>query len=312
MSDGINEGRIEIPGEIWDRMTDEQQAAILKAYQVKKPGLASIAPKAAQVANGAKLASQLGGGSSAASGAEAVGTAANGGTILADGSIVGETGADAALGGVGLGGLAAGGYTGYQQLKGAGNVLKDEKMSLPQQAALFGMTGGLSVLANKFLGRGESHLEEKARQKLAEQGVNVPNSGVKEWENNPIFKESRNEADLTGKDIINSASLWSLPGYSALDDAHREAVANEALKRQLVREHNGGIDVAADEEFNKFLQSQTPTQTQSSSRDSGNSQQAAVQKKQRKQALLSSLIPEFSRAPDYGAMPNPVVKNPYL
>lgn len=277
------EGTLPVTPEVWDSMTPEQQDALLKAEMAKQkslPSLTSIAPQIEQ------------------EGVKAV--KAKGAEIAAEQA------------GVSLPGVGAGLATGIQQFRGAQNAFRDEKLSTTQQAALALPTFGLSFLANKFLGRGESHLEEKARQKLAEQGVNVPNSGVKEWENNPIFKESRNEADLTGKDIINSASLWSLPGYSALDDAHREAVANEALKRQLVREHNGGIDVAADEEFNKFLQSQTPTQTQSSSRDSGNSQQAAVQKKQRKQALLSSLIPEFSRAPDYGAMPNPVVKNPYL
>jgi hypothetical protein len=220
------------------------------------------------------------------------------------------TAGQGALGGVGLGGIAAGGYTGKQQLEGAGKILKDEKISMPQAASLFALTGGGSLLANKVLGRGESHLEEKARGKLAEQGVNVPNSGVKEWENNQTFQQSRNEADLVGKDIINSASLYSLPGYSKLDPTKQEAVANEALKQQLVREHNGGIDISPSASLSSLIDSSQGGNSSQPRRNVGE------QKKARKKAalvqLLPELQPEFSVAPDYAANPDAFIRNPYL
>lgn len=88
--------------------------------------------------------------------------AATGGTVLSDGTVAAMSptglgaagGGEAALagqgitGGVGAGGIAAGAYTGYQQIKGAQAVAQGKKLSTQQQAALALPTFGASLVYN--------------------------------------------------------------------------------------------------------------------------------------------------------------------
>ena len=104
-----------------------------------------------------------------------------------------------------------------------------------------------------FRGPSRTKKEQKDREKLAKMGIVVDNAGVKEWELNEKFKDSRDEGTLTGGDIKNAASLYLRYGkdYSNLSNSQRAAIAQLALDRKLVREHKGRIDIAYDDEFDK-------------------------------------------------------------
>lgn len=65
------------------------------------------------------------------------------------------------------------------------------------------------------------------------------------WVNNK-FANSRNEADLTGRDILGYSTFFDKFGndwLGKMNDKQREAIANKALERGAVREHHGTIDI---------------------------------------------------------------------
>jgi len=68
---------------------------------------------------------------------------------------------------------------------------------------------------------------------------------------NNKFAKSRNVADLTGKDIWGYANFAERlgPQWMATSEANREAIANEALKRGLVSEGKGTINIQDNPEF---------------------------------------------------------------
>lgn len=190
-----------------------------------------------------------------------------------------------------------------------------------------GVGGGLGLLANAFGIGHESRTkeEEHRREQLAEAGVVVPNSGVKEWENNAKFAESRNEADLTGKDIIHSASLYGVKGYDKLDAAKQEAIANEALKQGLVREHHGMIDINMSDAYKKYLDEQigaatVPTSTggtRTSTRSSAPVQiRMQEDPREKKRRQIAQIVPELqsssTKAPRYDINLSSLMTNPYL
>lgn len=91
-------------------------------------------------------------------------------------------------------------------------------------------------------------VEEEKRKQLAERGITVPISEIapngKEWELNQAFAASRNEGDLTGKDIINAADFYAaIPEYSSLSEEDKISLAQEALNQGVITEHHGTIDV---------------------------------------------------------------------
>ena len=177
-------------------------------------------------------------------------------------------------------------------------------------------TGGLSEIARLFGGGHSTHNEEDRRSELAKRGINVPNAGVKEWENNKAFADSRDESTLTGKDIIHAAQLYDIPGYAQANAAQQEAIANEALKRQLVREHHGGVDINADEAFNEFAKNQltaAPVTAMSFGGKSGGGSKTSEEAKKEKQPKLDlSLARPTSYSPRYDIDLSPIYKNPYL
>lgn len=179
-----------------------------------------------------------------------------------------------------------------------------------------GVGAGLGLLANAFGIGHESRTkgEEKARAALAEQGINVPNADIKEWENNQKFAQSRNEADLTGKDIMHAASLYGMSGYAGLDPSKQEAIANEALKQGLVREHHGQIDIGMNDAYQKFIESQMGG-------GGGTSRSQSVQEdpraqRARKAQAIAQIIPELestpTKAPRYDINLSSLMTNPYL
>ena len=221
---------------------------------------------------------------------------------------------------VSLPGIGAGAYTGYQQAKGVKAAVKGDKLSSTQEAALALPTFGGSYLVNpakKLFGGKSTHQEEAARQKLIDAGVNVVNPGTKEWENNAKFAQSRQESDLTGKDIMHAASLYNLsPDYAKADAAKQEAIANEALKQGLIREEHGQIDLGSNDAFEQFYKNQLAGSSSTSNSSSKGKQQrqksTADNKAQREQALLSELSKPTSTAPDYSVNLSSIYRNPYL
>jgi hypothetical protein len=179
-----------------------------------------------------------------------------------------------------------------------------------------GVGAGLGLLANVLGIGGESRTkgEEKLRDKLEEQGIVVPNSDTKEWENNPVFRESRQESDLTGKDIIHAADFYAqIPGYDKLNATKQEALANEALKRGLVQEKLGKINLSLDSAYQDFIKNQlTPTpQPQTQNREI-----ASENARRRKKATLDAIMPEImapvTKSPRYDLNPGALINNPYL
>jgi len=179
-----------------------------------------------------------------------------------------------------------------------------------------GIGAGLGLLANAFGIGGESRTkgEEKARAALAERGIMVPNSDVKEWENNETFRQSRKESDLTGKDIMHAASLYGIGGYDKLDAAKQELIASEALKQGLVREHHGQVDIGMNDAYQKFLDEQLNGPAPTTSTRVQQSNPAA--QKERKRQQVAAIIPEVeatvTKAPRYDINLSSLMSNPYL
>jgi len=177
-----------------------------------------------------------------------------------------------------------------------------------------GLIGNALGIGHKSRTKGE----EELRKTLGKHGINVGNSGVKEWELNPTFKNSRKESDLTGKDIVHAARFYTdIPNYAQLDPAKQEAIANQALKEGIVRETKGTIELSKSANFDKFVQAQLggPTPVVGTSNSSGGQRKPAkkaLPKKEKEVPLLRSLIPSQVRAPDYEVTPTPLFKNPYL
>lgn len=179
-----------------------------------------------------------------------------------------------------------------------------------------GIGAGLGLLGNAFGIGGKSRTkgEEKLRGSLAEQGIVIPNADKKEWEDNPIFRESRNESDLTGKDIIHAADFYTLPGYAEADAAKQEAIANEALKQGLIEEKLGKINVNMTDAYKAYLEGQLGQNDAAPTSGNSGGGSAGDAKKNRKRAALQALLPmaQTTKAPRYDINVSPLINNPYL
>ena len=222
------------------------------------------------------------GGAAAIGGAQATGA----GTVLggsqavgAGAGLIGLTGASPFLGAAGL---AAGAYTGYQQVKGLLNAGKGKDMSLLQETALAFPTFGLSYAWDPIkdaFGWGDQDrwkTEGNRLKKLQKNGTNIPqayldamptggrsfdsmqrkdqaadfigfdNKGA--WVNNK-FNQSRNVADLRGTDLIGYAAFAENdPTWFDKNQEERTRIAQAALDSGAVKERRGTIDV----DWNKF------------------------------------------------------------
>ncbi len=249
----------------------------------------------------------------AGSAGTAVGSSMGGGELIADG--LGGS-AVAAESGIGLGPLAAIAAATYLGGKEAYDIYQGGRNSnLAGRATLGIATGGLSEVARPFFGKSRTKGEETARKALAEKGIVVPNSGVKEWENNEKFRQSRNEADLTGKDIRNAASLYGIAGYDKLDAAKQEAISQEALNRGLVREHHGQVDINVNPEFQKYLETTMAGNSkpqQGQRRDNRNERRSSPTPSRPRASLVDIMPAETTQAPRYDLNPSSLIRNPYL
>jgi len=135
--------------------------------------------------------------------------------------------------------------------------------------------GGLIGLGGSLMNQHKTEVEQKRLNKLEQQGISTFGAGQPKryvdkgksirpdlasdfvgndpsgvFVNNK-FSNSRNESDLTGKDIVGYAAFSEKFGndWKNFSPEQREAVANAALAKGLVREHHGTIDVNFDPKF---------------------------------------------------------------
>ncbi len=193
-------------------------------------------------------------------GAPAVGSASAATTAAAG---AGGLGSNAALGLAGAGAFGLydlfsnkrGGVRGPLQGAASGAAIGS---TLPGIGTLVGAgVGGLLGLGQSiFGGKSKTKVEQDRRDALREQGIDL--GDTKGWELNEAFKQSRNEADLTGKDITQAATLYGIFGdkWKNSTEESRIKVADEALKRGLIREHHGTIDLTDQpQDFTDFANS---------------------------------------------------------
>jgi len=228
-------------------------------------------------------------------------------------------------------GVFSGGITTLAQaadrafLGGQTDKLRDKRDKISPVAKMQDKVG--AKILGSFNRGSSTHQEEKRRQALSESGINIPNAGVKEWENNEKFRQTRNEADLLPKDILNAAKFYEIKGYDKLSPAKKELIAAEALKRGLIREHHGTIDVGMNAEYQKFIDSTLSGGSDNKPKEGArrpaqradDRREKAVAKKERIRASLSQIIPELdspaTSAPRYDLEAidySSHYKNPYI
>jgi hypothetical protein len=224
-------------------------------------------------------------------------------------------------GGAGTMDIAAAAYVGAKQYQGVKNVLKGNDMSLQQQAALALPTFGTSFLYNPVKNSFKSRTrgEEHQRGALIKQGINVPiNESAphgKEWELNPTFAASRNEADLGGKDIMHASDFYAMiPDYEKFTDAQKEKTAQQALNMGIVNEKLGKVNVGLKDspEYQKWVEQMHDAALNQSSGGGGGGNYAAEAKKARKKEIALSMIdlaPKTNPGLRYDY--NEIVRNPY-
>ncbi len=197
----------------------------------------------------------------------------NGGTTTAAANSGYLGGATGSL--LGAAGLAAGAYTGYQQFKGAKNVLKGGDLSTMQQIALalptFGASFAYNPIKKKFFDKNRWKTEKDNIDRLVKGGTYIPQNLIDSmptrgrtfdemerkdfggdyigfdskgnWVNNK-FNKSRNVADLRAHDIVNfSTFAKNDPEWFKKSLDERLKVADEALKQGTVSEGRGEVKV---------------------------------------------------------------------
>ena len=123
-----------------------------------------------------------------------------------------------------------------------------EKLGLPDWTNPFYASG---KILNTVFGKPRTKVEEARWKKLREAGFDVPkwvdakDTSQKGTELNPIFQQSRNEADLRAEDITDFATNYETFGknWEQLGIEDKKRVMDLALQNQLVREHKGTIDI---------------------------------------------------------------------
>jgi hypothetical protein len=180
-----------------------------------------------------------------------------------------------------------------------------------------GVGGVIGLGAGLINQKSRTRVEEHKRDALASQGIMVPEDETadhgKRWENNPTFRESRNEADLKGHDISDASDFYMLnPNWGSLDQAKRDAIAQKAIDLGIIREQHGTIDLdKSNADFQKFYSEQTAAPAAGGTPGSGGG--GTSPKKRRAEAVLSSLAPTAIQTPDYTKSQYQIqIKNPYL
>lgn len=177
----------------------------------------------------------------------------------------------------------------YIAAKGTKEALSGKKSDPLTRAQTAVTTFGFSEVARGLgAGKGKTEAEDKRRDNLTKQGISLYN-GDKGWEEkynavinpnfakdfvgqddkgnwvNNKFASTRDESSLTGRDIDKYAAWSEQFGdkWNKASEDIRYKIGDEAVKRGLLREHHGTLDVNSNDEFNSFASSllDTPTAT---------------------------------------------------
>lgn len=146
-----------------------------------------------------------------------------------------------------------GGRYGLRALQGKAKNWKDSSIADKAGRVTLGIaTGGISEVANKFLGGKSTKDIQRGRwNALLKKGY----TGVEDFHNqlgkdnswtNDKFASSRNEADLKPEDIWGSADVIGAAGndyFGKWNEGQRRQFSQELLDRKLVDERKGGIYV---------------------------------------------------------------------
>lgn len=155
--------------------------------------------------------------------------------------------------------------------------------------------GALVGLASSFVNPGYSKLEEDKRKQLAAAGIDL--GADKAWEHNPAFAKSRKESDLTAGDITSAADLYLQlgPKYAKASEDTRRLVAQEALNRGLIREHNGGISLEErPQDFMEFAdRTLLPAQAAQGVRSSAPKKETKKKEPFKSKVSLAEMFPKF-------------------
>jgi hypothetical protein len=182
-------------------------------------------------------------------------------------------------------GVAAGAYTGAQQIGGVARAVKGDDLSLQQQIALALPTFGTSFLYNplkKLWDKDAWKTEQSALGKLAKKGVTGWEAYLKAQPtltkgrskgdllkieqdkaargeySNAKFAESRDEKDLKGKDIWGYSAFGEKFGNDWLgkfSEKQREQIADEVVKAGAFKESKGSGKISWNQDLeNKIKQ----------------------------------------------------------
>lgn len=190
-------------------------------------------------------------------------------------------------------------------------------------AAIGAGVGGLAGYFGNFGDKDMWKTEQDRVAKLHDQGINFPDAvqlsagrtpeELVAIENakkaagqyaNPTFAQSRNESDLTAKDIWGYGAFGEAFGndWMGTSEAAREAIANEALKQGLVREHHGTVDINLTPELKAYAEEQFKTPTAPTSQSSRSTSEEDDKKKRRTRppviapkgpVSLADLMPQY-------------------
>lgn len=172
--------------------------------------------------------------------------------------------------------------------------------------------GGLAGYFGNFGDEDRWKTEQDRVAKLHDQGINFPDAvqlsaGRTKEElvaienakksagqySNSTFAQSRNESDLTGKDIWGYGAFGEAFGnnWMGSSEAAREAVANEALKQGLVREHDGTVDINLTPELKAYAEQQFKTPAPAAPQSSRSTAEEEEKKKRRPRPPVTTPSP---------------------
>ncbi len=212
-------------------------------------------------------------------------------------------------------------------LKGAASGAAVGSFAGPPGAIIGGaIGGGIGLVRNLFGGKSRTKVEAEKWEQLKKQGVlprygnaSVPSAKFDaskpadfagynekgEYVNNRYAGARGDESKYRGADISDTATFYQTFGdaWTKATDAQRTQIADEALKRRLIDEHHGTVDLKADGSLVQLAEQVLGTgqNNQSSGSDYD------YEKEKKKQVALEMIKPNFTKAPNYG----PKIANPY-
>lgn len=207
-----------------------------------------------------------GGGGVGEAGVSGAGAAGEAGVVNA--GAAGEIAAPAAM--PGPAGIIAGGYTGYQQAKGAQALAQRKDPSLIQHAALFPVTGGFSFLS-KAPGFSQKSTKDREKERWGslvkseapedkaynESIVKLGNAAHGPEADEERWKEIRGEAMKSAPDMwgqFGMLNTFKKDYFEKMSEFQRFAATQYAIDNGLLKEDHGDIIVTDPERLRAALE----------------------------------------------------------